>query len=83
MYLYNILYVLIYTKCIVIIFKALSTPQALAEQYIFKYAADLPLAVFRPSIIGAGWKEPIAVSKNPKMATPMSIFGQNHVMTTV
>lgn len=34
--------------------------KALAEQYIFKHAADLPLAVFRPSIIGAGWKEPIA-----------------------
>ena len=34
----------------------------LAEEYLRKEAKDLPIAVVRPSIVGAAYKEPVDVS---------------------
>lgn len=34
----------------------------LAESLLLKEGAELPLAIVRPSIVGAAWKEPIPVS---------------------
>ena len=34
----------------------------LAEEYLRKEASDLPIAVVRPSIVGAAYKEPVDVS---------------------
>ena len=36
--------------------------KAISEEYLFKHATDLPLGIFRPSIIGASWQEPAPVS---------------------
>ena len=36
--------------------------KAVTEEYLFKHATDLPLGIFRPSIIGASWQEPAPVS---------------------
>lgn len=36
--------------------------KSLAEHVLSQQAADLPVAIFRPSIIGASLKEPIPVS---------------------
>jgi len=32
--------------------------KAVTEEYLFKHAKDIPLGIFRPSIIGASWQEP-------------------------
>jgi len=37
--------------------------KSLAEHVLSQKARDLPVAIFRPSIIGASLKEPIPVSK--------------------
>ena len=34
----------------------------LAEDLLIKEGASLPLAIVRPSIVGASWKEPVPVS---------------------
>lgn len=34
----------------------------LAEYLLYKEGSDLPLAIVRPSIVGAAWKEPLPVS---------------------
>ena len=34
----------------------------LAEEYLRKEASDLPIAICRPSIVGAAYKEPVDVS---------------------
>ena len=34
----------------------------LAEEYLRKEAGDLPVAICRPSIVGAAYKEPVDVS---------------------
>ena len=36
--------------------------KAISEEYLFQHAKDLPLGIFRPSIIGASWQEPAPVS---------------------
>ena len=36
--------------------------KAVTEEYLFKHAKDIPLGIFRPSIIGASWQEPAPVS---------------------
>ena len=36
--------------------------KSLAESLVFKLGHDLPIAVFRPSIVGASLREPMAVS---------------------
>lgn len=36
--------------------------KSLAESLLFKHGHGLPIAVFRPSIVGASLKEPMAVS---------------------
>jgi fatty acyl-CoA reductase len=36
--------------------------KSLAESLLFKHSYDLPIAVFRPSIVGASLREPMAVS---------------------
>ena len=33
--------------------------KALAEQWLFNTAKDLPLAIVRPSIVVAAWKDPL------------------------
>ena len=33
--------------------------KGLAEYYLLREAPDLPLAIVRPSIVGAAWREPI------------------------
>ena len=32
--------------------------KALGEKYLFEHAMDLPVGIFRPSIIAASWMEP-------------------------
>jgi len=32
--------------------------KAISEEFLFQHAKDLPLSIFRPSIIGASWQEP-------------------------
>ena len=34
----------------------------LAEYLLIKEAGDMPIAIVRPSIVGAAWKEPVPVS---------------------
>ena len=34
----------------------------LAEHLLVKEAGDMPVAIVRPSIVGASWKEPLPVS---------------------
>lgn len=34
----------------------------LAEHLLVKEAGDMPIAIVRPSIVGAAWKEPLPVS---------------------
>ena len=34
----------------------------LAEEYLRKEASDLPIAICRPSIVGAAYREPVDVS---------------------
>ena len=36
--------------------------KAISEEFLFQNAKDLPLGIFRPSIIGASWQEPAPVS---------------------
>ena len=38
--------------------------KSLAESLLFKHRHDLPIAVFRPSIVGASLREPMAVIKS-------------------
>lgn len=38
--------------------------KSLAESLLFKHGHDLPIAVFRPSIVGASLREPMAVIKS-------------------
>lgn len=37
--------------------------KALAEHILVEERGDIPLAIVRPSIVGASWKEPFPVSK--------------------
>ena len=36
--------------------------KSLAEHVLLQEADNIPIAIFRPSIIGAAWKEPLEVS---------------------
>ena len=36
--------------------------KAMAEALLIEEAKDLPIAIIRPSIVGASWEEPVPVS---------------------